>query len=400
MPNSRYDKNGDIVILTEEVIETKSADVQTMTRLSRSAVQWAVQEERPAVHSQTISHIPSKNTKSVRAEPPKKSTSEIASQVDATVRSTGKLFSEINNAMLSLPKNSKAMMQKAWNVASMPVTLRGKRKQKTRTKAQLFFIDTLRFGGTFAGIFVVLFVGMNANSFWEIARAQLALNVDTETSEALQGLDKNHSSIEGMIPSQSREFGAMNILQYLPEVGPATDVLVIPKIGKIVPIVQPSKKSLLAGKWKEFEEDIQTALQDGVVHYPGSAKPGQAGNVFFTGHSSYYSWAKGAYKEVFALLHELDIGDTYFLYSNGDKHTYRIVKKYEVKPTDVSVLDQPTNKRLSTLMTCTPVGTTLRRLIVQAEEIDPVTGHPLAVGQKIAANENASLFTGLSALPI
>jgi len=58
------------------------------------------------------------------------------------------------------------------------------------------------------------------------------------------------------------------------------------------------------------------------------------------------------------------------------------MSKKEVKPSDVTVLDQPTNKRVSTIMTCTPVGTTLRRLIIKSQEIDPVTGIALQVGEK------------------
>ena len=70
------------------------------------------------------------------------------------------------------------------------------------------------------------------------------------------------------------------------------------------------------------------------------------------------------------------------MYYGGDLHVYKVVKTYEVKPTDVSVLDQPNGKRFSTLMTCTPIGTTLRRLIVQAEEVDPFTGDKLDVGER------------------
>jgi len=50
----------------------------------------------------------------------------------------------------------------------------------------------------------------------------------------------------------------------------------------------------------------------------------------------------------------------------------------------VDVLDQPVGKRLGTLMTCVPVGTTLRRLIITADEVDPATGVPLEVGEQPA----------------
>ncbi|MDD5751559.1 MAG: sortase, partial [Candidatus Peribacteraceae bacterium] len=72
----------------------------------------------------------------------------------------------------------------------------------------------------------------------------------------------------------------------------------------------------------------------------------------------------------------------YWVYYGGDKHRYVITEKKEVRPSNVDVLDQPVGKRLGTLMTCTPVGTTLRRLILTADEVDPVTGAPLEVGEQ------------------
>jgi len=134
------------------------------------------------------------------------------------------------------------------------------------------------------------------------------------------------------------------------------------------------------------------------VHYPGTARPGQAGNFFVTGHSSYYPWAAGKYKTIFARLHQLNVGDEYWVYYGGDKHRYTVIEKKEVSPSDISVLDQPTDLRLATLMTCTPVGTTLRRLIIVSQEIDPLSGVALAVGEKGERSKTASV--PLEALPI
>ena len=69
------------------------------------------------------------------------------------------------------------------------------------------------------------------------------------------------------------------------------------------------------------------------------------------------------------------------MYFGGDKHRYIIRTKEEVSPTNVAVLDQPSNKRLGTLMTCTPIGTALHRLILTAEEVDPSTGIALKPGE-------------------
>jgi sortase A len=130
-----------------------------------------------------------------------------------------------------------------------------------------------------------------------------------------------------------------------------------------------SSENIEGENWSELEKQIQSGLQQGVVHYPGTAEPGQVGNVFITGHSSYYPWDPGQFKDVFAVLGQLEIGDEYYVYFNQRKYTYRIREKYEVQPDNVNVLQQPHDRKVSTLMTCTPVGTTLRRLIIRADDI-------------------------------
>jgi len=122
-----------------------------------------------------------------------------------------------------------------------------------------------------------------------------------------------------------------------------------------------------ANFYDQAENIIQQKLQMGVVRYPFTADPGEHGNVFITGHSSNYSWAKGDFNAVFALLYKLKKGDEYSIYFGGKKYTYRVFAHFEVEPEDVSVLHQPLDRKMATLMTCTPVGTTLRRLIVQAD---------------------------------
>ncbi|NJP03742.1 class E sortase [Candidatus Gracilibacteria bacterium] len=91
--------------------------------------------------------------------------------------------------------------------------------------------------------------------------------------------------------------------------------------------------------------------------------PGQPGNFFLTGHSSYYAWDNGRYKDVFALLHELKAGDIVDVYWEGKKYEYKLRESKVIPPTETSVLKQPTDRSIITLMTCTPVGTNKNRLI-------------------------------------
>ena len=172
------------------------------------------------------------------------------------------------------------------------------------------------------------------------------------------------------VPLTEREVATVQEHDVPPLIGavaPPDNRIVIPKIGKNIPIVQVPKDNLIAQNWEALEEDIQKGLEEGVVHYPGTANPDEEGNVFITGHSSYYLWAPGEYKDVFALLPNLEVGDKLILYYDQQQYEYIIGEKKTVAPTEVDVLKQTPGHHL-TLMTCVPVGTNLNRLILVAEQ--------------------------------
>jgi LPXTG-site transpeptidase (sortase) family protein len=303
---------------------------------------------------------------------------EGAHQYDVSLRSAGK-------TLCSSTKDARHGIAHLWEFLLQPVWIpRRNREPKQLSRLTLFTLDTVRFGTTFAVIFTGLFVSLNYQSFWDIVTTNLNPIDHVRTIQALSAsVDANLKDKLLKSPSLATAGSqAGDLLSYLPDVGPPENRLIIPKLGLNVPLVTPSYDALLREDWNQVEQDIQQALQMGVVHYPGTAKPGQAGNFFVTGHSSYYPWAAGQYKTVFARLHELAAGDEYWVYYGGDKHRYIVRGKTEVKPANVAVLDQPVDKRLSTLMTCTPIGTTLRRLIISAEEVNPQTGVALGVGEK------------------
>ena len=120
------------------------------------------------------------------------------------------------------------------------------------------------------------------------------------------------------------------------------------------------------------ESAFQTALQDGVVHYPGTAEIGQPGNAYFFGHSSDLVWTQGNYKTVFALLPEIEIGDT-IIVTDNQNHPYRY-QSYEtliVNPDETDVL-QPIEGEpfVLSVQTSYPVGTALQRFIVRARLVE------------------------------
>lgn len=147
--------------------------------------------------------------------------------------------------------------------------------------------------------------------------------------------------------------------------------ITIPSLKINAPVVEPTLglEALEAKDWSALEEQISETLLEGVVHYPGTAEPGQTGNAFLTGHSSNVFWQKSIFNTVFALLPKIQVGDDIFVTYDQIEYHYRVIEKKEVSPSEVSILKQTEGKFLS-LVTCTPVGTTLKRLVVTAELVD------------------------------
>jgi LPXTG-site transpeptidase (sortase) family protein len=120
------------------------------------------------------------------------------------------------------------------------------------------------------------------------------------------------------------------------------------------------------------ENTIENSLENGVVHYPSTVKPGQLGNAAFFGHSSNNIFNPGKYKFAFVLLHELEAGDTFYITYNGTLYTYKVFQKEIVNPDQTSVLNAlPDKTATATLITCDPPGTSLHRLVVWGEQVNP-----------------------------
>lgn len=122
------------------------------------------------------------------------------------------------------------------------------------------------------------------------------------------------------------------------------------------------------------ENKIQAGLRDGVVHYnlPGAnALPGQVGNTVLLGHSSNDIFDPGSSKFVFVLLERLQAGDIFYVHYQGTRYVYRVSERKVIKPTEINTLQLSNGKPTVTLVTCTPLGTDLNRLLVIGEQISP-----------------------------
>lgn len=146
--------------------------------------------------------------------------------------------------------------------------------------------------------------------------------------------------------------------------------LIIPKINLDVPVVydEPSVD----------EEAVQRALEDGVLYYATTPKPGELGNSVIFGHSSNNILNRGKYKFAFVLLNRLEVGDTFMAHYEGQRYIYKVSETKIVPPTDVSVLNTTNHPASMTLITCDPPGTAINRLVVIGEQIAPDPGGNIA----------------------
>jgi LPXTG-site transpeptidase (sortase) family protein len=138
---------------------------------------------------------------------------------------------------------------------------------------------------------------------------------------------------------------------------------------------------------------VNNAMMHGVAHFmvPGAnAYPGQVGNVVITGHSAGDIYSSNQYKFIFSGLERLADGDLIYVDYNKVRYTYRITGRKTVEPTDVAALKYDGDKKMLTLITCWPLGTSRYRLLIFAEQISPTTEtNPVDQNQAPAQNSDA-----------
>ena len=113
------------------------------------------------------------------------------------------------------------------------------------------------------------------------------------------------------------------------------------------------------------EGDDKISLQRAVGHIPGTALPGEDGNVGLAGHRDTF----------FRPLKDLKINDEIQISTRTGNFKYQIVSLRIVDPENVGVL-APSGENVLTLVTCYPfyfIGAAPQRWIVRARQVSPET---------------------------
>lgn len=109
-------------------------------------------------------------------------------------------------------------------------------------------------------------------------------------------------------------------------------------------------------------------LDKSLIHYGGTANPGEPGSPVIFGHSvlpQFYN--PNSYRSVFSLIPSLKPGDEILINFDGISYKYVVYDYYEVSPDEIDILEQRYNQKDLTLVTCTPPGTYWRRGIIKAK---------------------------------
>lgn len=208
-----------------------------------------------------------------------------------------------------------------------------------------------------------MYASIQASSFEKQQEEEIIAEEISNQQKLEMVKNKNYHSMEKLNHTGIEKNIALNI-----DITPYENRIVIPKIGKNIPLVDVENRTVK--NVKELEDVFMKELVHGIVRYPGSAKPGQEWNSFIFWHSSNFPWLEGKYNDVFALLDNVVFGDEIIAYYDQKKYVYKVTQKKVIRPGDTSVLQKVEGKKQISLMTCWPVGTTLNRMIVIWELVE------------------------------
>ncbi|MBM7693473.1 sortase A [Peribacillus deserti] len=211
-------------------------------------------------------------------------------------------------------------------------------------------------GGTFILIGLLLFV-YPFYTDWKVNQAQNALKQDwiklnqtvaqAETARADESEPAVSTTKGKQVPSKAESKKIVTARDIVKKKGIVGE-LVIPRINLEAIIVKGVD---------------QKSMKNAVGWMPSTSLPGEHGNVVLAAHRSH------TYGQFFNRLNEINNGDVITLRSYGRAFTYKVFDSLIVDPADLSVI-QPANDEILTLITCHPLNSNKKRLIIKARLAD------------------------------
>lgn len=151
--------------------------------------------------------------------------------------------------------------------------------------------------------------------------------------------------------------------------GEKTNSLVYQQFYLTIPALKINRALVTTNVTSDKQASYLPILNKAIAHYKGTSLPGQDGNSFLYGHSVLPQFFNSKdYLTIFSTLHQLQIGDLIIVEYGTDQFQYQVYAKNIVEPSEIEVVNtSKEGEKTLTLMTCTPPGTTLKRLLVSAK---------------------------------
>jgi sortase A len=111
-----------------------------------------------------------------------------------------------------------------------------------------------------------------------------------------------------------------------------------------------------------YEGITLNTLDRGPGHWPGTAGPGDYGNVVIGGHRT-------SHDRPFYDLDKLIVGDQIVISNLAGRHVYAVTESLVVTPDAVWIVDQ-TPEKILTLFACHPKGSTRQRIVIRAAFVE------------------------------
>jgi len=161
-----------------------------------------------------------------------------------------------------------------------------------------------------------------------------------------------------MLPEPKANSGTSDVLRTSDVQAPELPVRIVAKsIGLDKTIANPISTDV---------ETLDTALLDGTVRYPTSARLGEEGTVLIFGHSSYLPIVRNQNYKAFNGIQKLKAGETVSVYSATAEYRYTVTGVRLANATE-DVVELPAAGKFLTLVTCDSFGTKSDRFVVTAE---------------------------------
>lgn len=139
--------------------------------------------------------------------------------------------------------------------------------------------------------------------------------------------------------------------------------LVKAQLPDVIAILEIPKINL---KVQVYPTTNEMVLREGIGVLDGTSLPigGDGNHSVLTGHSGL------SLENMFTNLHELELGDHFYINILGDVHAYEVDRIQTVLPDDTSHFEKEPDKDYITLVTCTPLGVNSHRLLVRGHRVE------------------------------